>query len=79
MLSRNGTYNSIDLVFRPPYKGRYGAIIERLFKNFSGQIKELVIGAIGSPDPKEIRTAAKNACLLYSDMDLILHRLIVKY
>ena len=79
VISRNGTYNPIDLVFRPPYRGRYGAIIERLFKNFSGQIKELVIGAIGSPDPKEIRTAAKNACLLYSDMDLILHRLIVKY
>jgi Mu transposase-like protein len=79
VISRNGTYNPIDLVFRPPYKGRYGAIIERLFKNFSGQIKELVTGAIGSPDPKVIRTAAKNACLLYSDMNLILHRLIVKY
>ena len=79
VISRGGMYNPIDLVFRPPYRGRYGAIIERLFKNFSGQIKELVIGAIRSPDPKAIRTAAKNACLLYSDMDLILHRLIVKY
>src|SRR5256712_3213628 len=79
MLSRNGIYNSIDLVFRPPYRGRYGAIIERLFKNFSGQIKELVTGAIASRDPKEIRTAAESACLLYSDMDLLLHRLIVKY
>jgi hypothetical protein len=48
VISRNGVYNSIDLVFRPPYKGRYGAIIERLFKNFSGQIKELVKGAIPS-------------------------------
>ncbi len=79
VISRNGVYNSIDLVFRPPYKGRYGAIIERLFKNFSGQIKELVKGAIVSSDPKEVRTAAKDACLLYSDMNHLLYRLIVKY
>ncbi len=79
VISRNGIYNSIDLVFRPPYKGRYGAIIERLFKNFSGQIKELVTGAIPSSAPKAIRMAAENACLLYSDMDVLLHRLIVKY
>ena len=79
VISRNGIYNSIDLVFRPPYKGRYGAIIERLFKNFSGQIKELVKGAIPSSDPKEIRAAAKDACLLYPDMNRLLHQLIVKY
>jgi hypothetical protein len=79
VISRNGVYNSIDLVFRPPYKGRYGAIIERLFKNFSGQIKELVKGAIPSSDPKEIRAAAKDACLLYPDMNRLLHQLIVKY
>jgi len=79
VISRNGTYNSIDLVFRPPYKGRYGAIIERLFKNFSGQIKELVKGAIASSNPKEIRAAAKNACLLYPDMNRLLHQLILKY
>ncbi len=79
VLSRNGTYNSIDLVFRPPYKGRYGAIIERLFKNFSGQVKELVTGAIASNDPKDVRTAAKNACLLYPDLNRLLHQLILKY
>ncbi len=79
VLSRNGTYNSIDLVFRPPYRGRYGAIIERLFKNFSGQIKELVTGAITSNEPKAIRTAANNACLLYPDMNRLLHQLILKY
>ena len=79
VISRNGTYSSIDLVFRPPYRGRYGAIIERLFKNFSGQIKELVTGAIQSSDPKAIRSAAQNACLLYSDMDQLLQRCIVKY
>ncbi len=79
VLSRNGTYNSIDLVFRPPYKGRYGAIIERLFKNFSGQVKELVAGAIQSSNPKAIRVAANNACLLYPDMNRLLHQLILKY
>ncbi len=79
VLSRQGTYNSIDLVFRPPYKGRYGAIIERLFKNFSGQIKELVIGAIHSSDPKAVRTAARDACLLYPDMNRLLHQLILNY
>jgi hypothetical protein len=79
VLSRNGTYNSIDLVFRPPYKGRYGAIIERLFKNFSGQVKELVKGAIQSSDPKAVRTAAKEACLLYPDINCLLHQLILNY
>ncbi len=79
VLSHNGTYNSIDLVFRPPYKGRYGAIIERLFKNFSGQIKELVTGAIQSSDPKDIRAAARAACLLYPDMNRLLHQLILRY
>jgi putative transposase len=79
VLSRNGTYNPIDLVFRPPYKGRYGAIIERLFKNFSGQVKELVTGAIESSDPKVVRAATNNACFLYADMNRLLHRLIVTY
>jgi hypothetical protein len=79
VISHNGIYNSIDLVFRPPYKGRYGAIIERLFKNFSGQMKELVAGAIISHDPHEIRAAANQACLLYPDMNRLLHQLILKY
>src|SRR5712692_6684990 len=79
VISRNGVYNSIDLVFRPPYQGRYGASIERLCKNFSGQVKELAVGAIQSSDPKDIRAAARNACLLYPDMNRLLHPLIVKY
>ena len=79
VISINGVYNSIDLVFRPPYRGRYGAIIERLFKNFSGQVKELAAGAIASSDPKDIRTAARNACLLYPDMNHLLHQLILRY
>jgi hypothetical protein len=66
-------------VFRPPYKGRYGAIIERLFKNFSGQIKEVAAGAIQSADPKALRAAAGAACLLYPDMNRLLHQLILRY
>jgi hypothetical protein len=79
VISRNGVYNSIDLVFRPPYKGRYGAIIERLFKNFSGQVKELAAGAIRSSDPKDVRAGARAACLLYPDMNRLLHQLILRY
>ena len=78
-IAQGGRYNSIDLVFRPAYKGRYGAIIERLFKNFSGQLQELVKGAIPGPTAKEAREGAKEACLLYTDLDRILHQLIVMY
>ncbi len=78
-IAQGGRYNSIDLVFRPPYKGRYGAIIERLFKNFSGQLQELVTGAILGPTTKHAREAAKEACLLYTDLDRLLHQLILTY
>ena len=60
-------------------KGRYGALIERLFKNFSGQVKELAAGAIQSSDPKDVRAAAESACLLYPDMNRFLHQLILRY
>jgi putative transposase len=79
VISCHGIYNPIDLVFRPPYKGRYGAIIEGLFRNFSEQIKELAVGAIASKSLKESRAAAKQACLLYSDMDRLLHQLVLSY
>src|SRR5258708_24345221 len=60
-------------------KGRYGAVIERLFQNFSGQVKELAAGAIQSSDPKDVRAAAESACLLYPDMNRFLHQLILRY
>ena len=72
-------YNPIDLVFRPPYRGRYGAIIERLFRNISGQIKELVTGAMASKSSQDVRAAAGRACLLYTDMDRLLQQLILTY
>ncbi|OLD84140.1 MAG: hypothetical protein AUF64_02715 [Chloroflexi bacterium 13_1_20CM_54_36] len=78
-ISRDGVYNAIDLVFRPPYKGRYGAIIERVFRNFSGQIKELVAGAMASKSPQEVRAAAGRAWLLHTDLDRLLHQLILTY
>jgi hypothetical protein len=78
-ISQAGRYNSIDLVFRPPYKGRYGAIIERLFKNFSGQLQELVTGAILGRSASAERSGAKYACLLYHDLHRLLHQLILAY
>ncbi len=78
-IAQGGRYNGIDLVFRPPYKGRYGAIIERLFKNFSGQLQELVTGAIFGSTAKHARESAKEACLLHADLDHLLHQLILTY
>ncbi len=79
VIGQGGHYNSIDLVFRPPYKGRYGALIERFFGNLSARMKELLPGAIRSSDPKSISQAAQEACLLYQDIELILHQWIVVY
>ncbi len=78
-ISRDGQFNSIDLDFRPPYRGRYGALIERFFGNLSGQVKQLLPGAIQSSQPKDIHNAAREACLLYQDVYQIVHRLIVNY
>lgn len=78
-ISQGGQYNSIDLVFRPPYRGRYGALIERLFGNFSAQMKDLLPGAILSSSANDIGNAASRACLLYRDIYRIVHQLIIKY
>jgi putative transposase len=78
-ISQGGKYNSIDLVFRPPYRGRYGALIERLFGNFSGQMKELLPGAIQSSAHRDVENAARQACLLYQDIYTIIHHMIIRY
>src|SRR5712692_2082507 len=39
-IGRGGQYDTIDLVFRPPYKARYGALIENFFGNLSNEIKQ---------------------------------------
>jgi len=72
-------YNSMDLVFRPPYKGRYGAIIERFFGNLSRRTRDECAGAIQSRDPKAVRNAAKEACLLYGDVRTFILGEIVRY
>jgi hypothetical protein len=78
-ISQNGRYNSIDLIFRPPYKGRYGALIERLFGNLSVQVKELLPGAIQASDPRSLQQAAREACLLYEDLYRFFQETIVVY
>ncbi len=78
-ISRQGRYSSIDLVFRPPYRGRYGALIERFFGNLSGQVKALLPGAVPSSSGKQRGQAAAQACLLYQDVHRLLHQLIVRY
>lgn len=79
LLSQNGEYNSIDLLFRPPYKGRYGALVERFFGNLSQRVKEHLPGAIQSSLPQAVRQAAGDARLLYTDIERILHQLILEY
>lgn len=78
-ISCNGRYNSIQLEFRPPYRGRYGGLIERLFGNFSKKIKALLPGAIQNSMPQEVRNARRKACLFYQDLERILLALIMDY
>lgn len=74
-----GRYNSMVLDFRPPYRGWYGAIIERLFGNFSDTLKQMFPSAIRSSDPKEVRRAAKEAVYTFEDVYRLIHELILIY
>jgi hypothetical protein len=78
-ISQGGEYNSIDLVFRPPYKGRYGALVERLFGHLSTRMKAELPGAIASSQPKVVGQASQSARLLYEDINRFLHREILTY
>lgn len=78
-LRLGGQYNPMALLWRPPYKGRYGNVIESLFGNFSNQMKVFLPGAIHSSDPKAIRNAIQEACFLYRDVYLIIHQVILRY
>ena len=69
----------MELVFRPPYKARYGGLIERLFGNFAGQLRERLPGALLPMPQRATHDASKNACLLYRDIERILHQLMVDY
>jgi len=78
-IGQNGKFDTIDLVFRPPYKARYGGLIETYFEWLSDRIKQLLPGAIQSSDPKHVRDAAKKACLLYEDIYRFLQESVVEY
>ena len=79
LISQNGEFNSIDLVFRKPYKARQGALIERCFGTLSATVKERLKGAIQSSHPKDIRNAAEEACLLYDDVFRFVLEEIIAY
>lgn len=79
VIGQGGKYQTIDLVLRPPYKARYGALIESLNGNVSSRIKQELSGAIQSSNPKHVHDAAKKACLLYDDIYRYLQQLIVRY
>src|SRR6266567_180537 len=79
LISQDGEYSSIDLVFRKPYKARQGALIERFFRGLAAVIKERLKGAIQSSHPKDIHNAAEEACLLYEDIYKFIVEEIVSY
>jgi hypothetical protein len=66
-------------VFRPPYRGRYGALVERFFGNLAGQIRSLLPGALHSSQPQHVRQAVRDACLLYQDVNRFVHQTILHY
>lgn len=74
-----GKYHTIELVWRPPYRARNGALIERVIGNISNRTKQEFPGAIRSSNPKDVEQAKREACALYGDLDRFLHRVIVEY
>ena len=78
LISQGGQHTDITLVWRPPYKGRYGALIERYFRNLSEKIRTLP-GSFVPGDASSIRDAAKTACLLDRDIDYFILKMIVSY
>ncbi len=78
-LAEGGRYTAMELVFRPPYQARYGGLVERLFGNLSGQLRERLPGAILQPSQRHWHNASQGACLLYRDVLRILSQIIVDY
>ncbi len=78
-LAGGGRFTQMELVFRPPYQARYGGLVERLFGNLSGQLRELLPGAILQPHQRHWHNANQGACLLYRDVVRLMHQLIVDY
>lgn len=78
-LADGGRYTQMELLLRPPYQARYGALVERLFGNLAGQLRELLPGATLRPDQRHWHNASHGACLLYRDVVRILTQLLVSY
>ena len=69
----------ISLEYRPPYKSRYGAIVERAIGNIQGKIKSMFPGGIVTPAKKGKINAFDEACLTMNDIYEMVLRLIVNY
>lgn len=78
-IGQHGQFNNIFLDFRPTYKGRYGAIIERLNGNFKDKLKQMLPGAIQSRSYKDVASAKKKARFTYDDIYRYVHELILTY
>lgn len=78
-LADGGRYTPLELVFRPPYQARYGGLVERLFGNLSGQLRERLPGAILQPSQRHWHNATQGACLLYRDVLRVVHQLVADY
>lgn len=78
-ISMDGRYPTMTLAFRPPYRGRYGAIIERLFGTLADQVRMFLPGAIQTGERHVYHNAVKTACLRYDDLNRFLHEIILHY
>jgi hypothetical protein len=78
-LASGGRYTAMEIVFRPPYQARYGGLVERLFGNLAGQLRERLPGAILQPDQRHWHNASQGACLLYQDVERVIYQLVVDY
>jgi len=78
-LADAGHSTQMELLLRPPYQARYGALVERLFGNLAAQLRELLPGALLRPEQRHWHSASQGACLLYRDVVRILTQLLVAY
>lgn len=78
-LTQGGRYTTMELVLRPPYQARYGGLVERLFGNLSGQLRERLPGAILEPTQRHWHNASQGACLLYRDVLRVVYQIVVDY
>ena len=75
------TYESMKTLITQPVTTVSGipSGTKRFFGNLSGQMKELLPGAIRSGDARSLHQAAKDACLLYQDIYRLIHQMVVTY